>query len=328
VARGAHLRTAWSDKHPAYDLVNGPSGHGVEDLYTPEIAPVATNGPATAPYDDLKVAAILHEIDGYDHTGKHKVGVPAVFGMNFQDVSVAQKDTAGGYRPNRAPSPELATALAHTDASVGRFVTELGRRHLLGSTDVIVTAKHGQSPIAPRKLKIINPAVVPGIVNAVKPGRGGGGPRALRGRLPNLVAQATEDDVALLWLTDQSKTAAAAKALQAHATEAGISQVLWGKPPAARFGDPRHDSRTPDIIVITKPGVIYTKPGKKVAEHGGFCADDTHVALVAAGPGFRRADVTRQVQTTQIAPTIPALLGLNPNALQSVRLEDTHLLPR
>ena len=30
-------RTAWADKHPAYDLVNGPSGKGVDDLYTPEI---------------------------------------------------------------------------------------------------------------------------------------------------------------------------------------------------------------------------------------------------------------------------------------------------
>ena len=29
--------TAWADKHPAYDLVNGPSGAGVVDLYTPEI---------------------------------------------------------------------------------------------------------------------------------------------------------------------------------------------------------------------------------------------------------------------------------------------------
>src|SRR4029077_1980304 len=33
-ARGG--RTAWADKHPAYDLVNGPSGKGVDDLFTPE----------------------------------------------------------------------------------------------------------------------------------------------------------------------------------------------------------------------------------------------------------------------------------------------------
>jgi len=33
-------RTAWADKHPAYDLVNGPSGRGVDDLFTPEITNV------------------------------------------------------------------------------------------------------------------------------------------------------------------------------------------------------------------------------------------------------------------------------------------------
>ena len=45
VIRGAGGHTAWSDKHPAYDLVNGPSGTGVEDLYTPEInSPIANGG--------------------------------------------------------------------------------------------------------------------------------------------------------------------------------------------------------------------------------------------------------------------------------------------
>jgi hypothetical protein len=32
VIKAAHKRTAWSDKHPAYDIVNGPSGQGVDDL--------------------------------------------------------------------------------------------------------------------------------------------------------------------------------------------------------------------------------------------------------------------------------------------------------
>src|SRR5215831_20117870 len=33
VARAAGLRTAWSDKHPAYEILNGPSGAGVQDLF-------------------------------------------------------------------------------------------------------------------------------------------------------------------------------------------------------------------------------------------------------------------------------------------------------
>ncbi|HEY0778831.1 MAG TPA: alkaline phosphatase family protein, partial [Gemmatirosa sp.] len=30
VVKAAGLRTAWTDKHPAYDIVNGPSGYGVD----------------------------------------------------------------------------------------------------------------------------------------------------------------------------------------------------------------------------------------------------------------------------------------------------------
>src|ERR1700693_6124191 len=32
VVKATGGRTAWADKHPAYDLVNGPSGKGVDDL--------------------------------------------------------------------------------------------------------------------------------------------------------------------------------------------------------------------------------------------------------------------------------------------------------
>src|SRR5882757_7025468 len=37
VAHAHGLRTAWSDKHPAYEILNGPSGNSIDDLFTPEI---------------------------------------------------------------------------------------------------------------------------------------------------------------------------------------------------------------------------------------------------------------------------------------------------
>jgi hypothetical protein len=97
VANNAGLYTAWSDKHPAYDIVNGPSGDGVMDLYTPEINTSAVPDPttvsvaATDAYDQLKVQAVLNEIDGKTSDGKRSAPVPAIFGMNFQSVSVGQK---------------------------------------------------------------------------------------------------------------------------------------------------------------------------------------------------------------------------------------------
>jgi hypothetical protein len=86
VARAAGLRTAWSDKHAAYEVLNGPSGVGIQDLFTPEInsdAPVlgspndwTKDNALTQQYDSYKVQAVINEINGFDHSGTHSVGTP------------------------------------------------------------------------------------------------------------------------------------------------------------------------------------------------------------------------------------------------------------
>ncbi len=319
VAKGAGLRTAWSDKHPSYELVNGPSGHGVDDLYTPEIASDApgggdwtTNITDAEVYDDFKVQAIINEIEGKDHTGSASMGVPGLFGMNFQEVSVGQK-TAGYMDGAGTPSAGLRDALDHTDASLGRMVSALKRQGLYESTLIIVSAKHGQAPIDPTTRRIVDSKRIPGIVNGVQTG---------------LVAQATEDDIALLWLTDQSKTTAAVAALNTNQSQASIASVLSGTSLTALFQDPLHDSRTPDIVALVQPGVIYTKPtATKLAEHGGFNHEDTNVPILVSAPGLHGGTIPTPVETTQIAPTILAVLGLDPLALDAVRLEGTSLLP-
>jgi hypothetical protein len=306
--------TAWADKHPAYDLVNGPSGKGVDDLYTPEVASVPVEVVPTEGNDDLKVTAILNQINGLDHTGQQQVGVPAVFGMNFQAVSVAQKDAGGGYLDALGtPSTELEQALEHTDASIGKMLDELNTKGLLDATTVIVTAKHGQSPIDPSQRRIIDKAAIPSVVNAVADG---------------LVAQATQDDVSLLWLTDQSKTPDAVALLSAQAPSLGLQKILAGDSLKLMFDDPTSDPSTPDIIGLPNTGVIYTSPtGTKIAEHGGFSTDDTNVALVIAGPSVGQGVIKSPVETTQVAPTILAALGIDPGLLQAVQAEHTAVLP-
>ena len=108
VARAAGLRTAWSDKHAAYEILQGPSGTGIQDLFTPEINSDApspgspgdwtSDNALTQQYDAYKVHAVLNEIDGFDHSGSTKVGTPAIFGMNFQSVSTAEKLPISGGR--------------------------------------------------------------------------------------------------------------------------------------------------------------------------------------------------------------------------------------
>ncbi len=316
VARAAHLRTAWVDKHPAYELLNGPSGKGLDDFYGPEIAANNTTNSvsATEAYDDLKVKAILNQIDGKDSSGSKKVGIPAIFGMNFQAVSVGQKLPTGGYTDSQGmPSTSLEDAFAHTDQSLGKMVSKLSQKKLLSSTQIIVTAKHGQAPIDPNKLQLIGKNVIPDLINSVQKG---------------LLAQATQDDISLIWLTDSSKVNDVVAKLSANEAQANIQEILAGDSLKLLFNDPQKDSRTPDIVVIPNQGVIYAgKNATKIAEHGGFNEQDIHVPLLIANPELKASNVYTPVQTTQIAPTILDQLGLRSSALQAVRQEHTQTLP-
>jgi len=180
VVHAAGGYTGWSDKHPSYSSVSGPgNGTNVDDYYSPEINSVPVPLP-TVPgcnplpdqtavsssnawtdsfaniqcYDSLKVQAILNEIDGKDHSGAVPRRVPNLFGMNFQVVSVGQKlieksvGMTGGYLDNiGTPSQALLGEIKFADDSIGRMISELKKRGLYQSTLIIISAKHGQSPI-------------------------------------------------------------------------------------------------------------------------------------------------------------------------------------
>jgi hypothetical protein len=355
VARAHGLRTAWSDKHPAYQMfngpsgTNGPSGSGVQDYFTPEINSVATSSGGdwttdnalTMQYDSFKVQAILNEIDGYDHSRSNHVGVPAIFGMNFQTVSTAQKlptsdGLAGGYLPGgTVPGPLLVRALNYINTEVGLMVSEIQKRGLAGSTAIILSAKHGQSPTDPNALARVPDSPITSAINAawkaVHPGAG------------DLVIFSTDDDGMLLWLSDRSQTAAdfVKNYLLTHSaagnnisgnpitvSASGLMKVYAGAASAALYGVPVSDSRHPDITGIVQHGVVYTGGKAKIAEHGGADPQDRDVPILVVVPGLKNGRVIgAPVETTQIAPTILSLLGLNPKALQAVRIEGTKVLP-
>ncbi|HET6173977.1 MAG TPA: alkaline phosphatase family protein [Gaiellales bacterium] len=354
VARAAGLRTAWSDKHPAYEILNGPSGTGIQDLFTPEInseAPTpgspddwTTDNGLTMRYDSYKVRATLNEIDGLDHSGTSKVGTPAIFGMNFQTVSTAEKlptsdGLTGGYLPGgTVPGPLLSRALDYVDAQIGSMAAEIKARGLQGSTVIIVSAKHGQSPQEPEALTRIPDGPIVDALNAAwtaaHPGSG------------DLVAFSIDDDAMLMWLNDRSPAATAfARAfLLAHSgtgndingnpkpyTSSGLQKAYAGADAAAYFGVATNDPRVPDVLGIVQHGVVYTGKQGKIAEHGGTDPQDRGVPLLVSGKplahGHWRHVLASPVETTQIAPTILQLLGLDPGALQAVQIQGTQSLP-
>ena len=341
VVKQAGGYTAWSDKNFGYDIVQGPSGKGVDDLFIREIKsnivplpgiPSCTTVPDTTVtsdwttsfddvkcYDALKVQAIISEIKGKTSDGSKRAPVPTVFGMNFQAVSVGQKlietttnpTIIGGYKDALGtPSDALLGEIKFVDQSIGAMVSELDKQGLLRSTVVIVSAKHGRSPINPKSNHNIGDTITPVLTVAGIP-----------------PVQATEDDVALLWLKDQTQATAAAAAISAAASTTALGEIFVGNAITQLFNDPLKDPRTPDLIVSPNVGIIYTTSKKKQAEHGGFNHDDTNVALLVYNPALTGATLTNPVNTAQIAPTILAVLGLEPNHLQAVRNEETQLLP-
>lgn len=314
VVRAAGMRTAWTDKHLTYEILNGPSGKGVDDLWNPEIA--AKNNKTldgSLAYDERKVAAILAQISGRDHTGKTIVGVPALFGMNFQAVSVAQKTLGAAYLDAKAtPSPQLMTALDRTDQAIGSIVTALQGGGMWETTTLVITSAHGQAPIDPNIRKTIRPSSIAAAIDEVKAG---------------LLAHLTADDVALVWLTDSAMAGAVARMLTNRADDLGIEDVLSGDALTQRFGLPANDSRLPDLIARVKPGVLFADKDNKAAEHGGDGVDDRHVALLVAGGRIKPAVVADRVGTQQVAPTALEALGLDPGLLDAVRVEQTSALP-
>ena len=354
--------TAWSDKHAVYALVSGPTGtawpSNVDDYYSPEVNSNSIPLPgvktatgldcSTIPhpngddwttdfdnikcYDQLKVNAVLNWIDGKTHLGAAKGSVPVIYGMNFQAVSVGEKLIAGGVKGGYtnaagAPTFSMEGEIKFVDGAIGQFVDELKKQNLLDSTTIIVTAKHGQSPIDPSRF-----LPIPG-----HDGTNGMPPSALLGAafLPDSELNqigASEDDISLLWLKPNVSTQAAVSVLEAGAKSAGIGQILFGASLQTLYGTPGlpsegGDPRVPDIIVTPNVGVIYTGSSKKQAEHGGFAQDDTNVVLIVSNPALRQRVIRSFVETAQVAPTILKILGMDPAKLDAVQQEGTPILP-
>jgi hypothetical protein len=351
---------AWSDKHPAYSSVaSGIGPSALDDFYAPEINSNVIGLPGvTTPsgvscatvrdpgsdltawtnsfqniqcYDTLKVDAILNEIRGKNHLGTRNTQVPTIFGMNFQALSVGQKlieasnSTTGGYRDaTGTPSAALLDEFKFVDASIGAFVKELKEKGLYDSTLIVITAKHGQSPIDPSRY--------------VAQTRNGTSPAtvlAMAGLIPDSESPLgsgigpTEDDVSLVWLKSSADTDASVAILENNESAAGIAlgQFYYGPSLAINYNDPTVDPRTPDIIVTPDVGVTYSGSHAKQAEHGGFAHDDTNVILLLSHPGFKPQTVRAEVGTAQVAPTILKALGLDPSLLKAVRVEGTSVLP-
>ena len=347
--------TAWIDKHPSYSFVGGPGGNGFDDYYSPEVDSTVVPLPGVktllgAPcdpirdtigasawnasfeniqcYDAIKVYALLNQIAGKTHSGAPAV-VPAVFGMNFQSVYVGQSTNetgvaVGGYQNAAAlPSAPLLGEVEYVDAAIGEIVAALKAAGIYNNTLVIITAKHGDSPIDPTRY-VANGTNTPATLlgNMIPPSESPLTPGGIG---------ATEDDVSVLWLKKGVSVTAAVDLLENNAAAIGMGEIYYGPSLALNYNvgglEPGEDPRTPDIIVTPNVGMTYSGNPTMIGDHGGFAHDDTNVIMLVANPSFTAQTVSSVATTRQVAPTIVKTLGLNPSALDAVQAEGTPVLP-
>ena len=289
----------------------------------------------------------MNWINGKTHLGNSKAPVPAIFGMNFQAVSVGQKlienGVKGGYTDAAGdPTPELASEITFVDAcdrsdgacSQEPDLLQIDHHH-----------HHRQARTIPDRSQSLLPDSRPlrnqRYVAGQSPRGGGSDP----GQCKLRVLGPTEDDISQLWLspgnTTATNTMAAVNFLESNAKAAGIGEIFYLASLETMFNAPGvptvngpccallpgGDPRTPDIIVAPNIGVIYTGSANKQEEHGGFAFDDTNVMLLVSNPSLQPRTVTSWVETMQVAPTILQLLGLDPNSLDAVQMEGTPVLP-
>ena len=297
---------------------------------------------ATKQYDSYKVQAVINWINGYDHSGTGpKVGTPAIYGMNFQTVSTAEKlknspavligpNAQGDYTEGRSlpggyvtengqqvPGPLLQSALDYVNDSLQRMADAIQAAGETNSTAIILTAKHGQSPLNNSQLQRIDDGPIISGVNAAW--------AALHPSNPTLVVQEADDDGLLWWLSDRSQEAAEF-----------VKDYLWthsapavnyaGQTITVQHSGLKRDLRRPGVGEVLRRPELRPAPPGRVRDRAG--RHDLHDRLEdrrarrgqpgRPGRAARRVlagqrspgRLDQRVEATQVAPTILKLLGL------------------
>ncbi|HWE11043.1 MAG TPA: hypothetical protein VG325_16970 [Solirubrobacteraceae bacterium] len=256
---------------------------------------------------------MLNEVDGFDHTGTGtKVGTPAIFGMNFQTVSTAQKLLTseatiggpvlnGGYLPGTTtPGPLLSSALDYINAQLQKMDQEIQAQGLTDSTAIIITAKHGQSPQNPNQLRRIQDGPIITAINdawtAAHPGAG------------NLIVAGTDDDLWQSYLSDRSRQAADF-----------VKHYLWTHDaPAVTYSG--------STVMVAHSGLAKIYAGNAVPQFFGVPASDPrHPERVRPRPGGRR--LHRRLENRRARRQQPRRPECADPGVRTGRRESRHLGP-
>jgi predicted AlkP superfamily pyrophosphatase or phosphodiesterase len=288
VAKAKGLKTGFISKHVGYEILQEPSGQGLDRLELPEMAEWK------GPYRD-------YDAKNFDvlTAWVAKAGID-IAGIYAIAANYAMKD-------NGVTAPETRAAIAGIDAQVGRLVDAVAAAGRYDDTVFVVLGDHGDTDMP----------------NAVA-SKGEGSVVGFLAEQGIKSVKITADDVMLAWLADSSQAQQAASLLDTPEakTRFGINRVLG--PDELKKMQDFADDQMPDFVLLVKPGVVYTKlPSKKKAEHGGAFESDLRVAFVIEGPDIKSgAVVDTKVNVFSTAPTLAKRLGLSlPSASSPILTE-------
>ncbi|MGH7126918.1 MAG: alkaline phosphatase family protein, partial [Stellaceae bacterium] len=287
-AKAKGLKTAFVSKHIGYEVLQGPSGKGVDQLELPESANWK------GPFKDYD-AKNFETLTGW--LGKDGADIAGIYAIA---ANYAMKD-------HGSAAAETRVAVTDIDAEVGKVVDAVRAAGRYDDTVFVVMGDHGDTDTP----------------NAVA-SKGEGSVVAFLAEKGIKTAKITADDVMLAWLADSSQAQQAVALLDTPESKEkfGIDRVLG--PDALKAMGDFADDQVPDFVLLVKPGVVYTKlPSKKMAEHGGAFDSDRRVAFVMEGPGLKSGAVLdTKVNIFSTAPTLAKLLGLSlPTATSPVLTE-------
>ena len=233
-------------------------------------------------------------------------------------VSFSSNDSVGhAYGPE---SPEVRDITRQTDRQVQRLLDEVERRVGLSRTLIAFTADHGVAPL-PEALAAqripggrFKAVTVMDAIEAALDARYGAATWIEKASLPSIYL-----DLAVI--AQRGADAAEVRRVAAEAA-AGVPHVarvytrdaiLTGAVPrdlmAERITRGFHRDRSGDLHVLLEPHWMTAATG---STHGTPYGYDAHIPLILMGPGVQAGTYHDHVALLDLAPTLAALLGLEP----------------
>jgi predicted AlkP superfamily pyrophosphatase or phosphodiesterase len=294
-----------------------PYEGGGRNFTFPHLLPSAPAAAATAvmatPFMDSLTLALA--LDGVNHLQLGKGPQPDLLA-----ISLSATDYIGhAYGPG---SREIHDQVLHLDRYLGRFLDSLARLRDPRRTVISLTADHGVTPYpqwarahGDPDAKVVSVdsllrAMQAGLVARAGPGRWIGffNLGMLTMDRAGLAARGVNVDSIMSLLAAAMRASPGVLRVD---TPASLATADTAKDRIARrWLNAIPPDLSVELAVTLKPGMVWDSD--RSAEHGQPSDDDTHVALIIAGPGVRPGRYARRVSVVDLAPTLARLVGVAP----------------